>query len=69
MFWATVLVENRLNCWKIMPIFWRIGRSFDSLSWSTRVPSTVTDPDVGRSNALTMRTSVDLPAPEYPMMP
>ena len=64
MFCATVLVENRLNCWKIMPIFCRIGRSLDSLSDDTSVPSTVTVPDVGFSKALIRRTNVDLPAPE-----
>ena len=52
-----------------MPIFWRTGRNFDSLIDETRSPSTVTDPLVGCSSALIMRTSVDLPAPEYPMMP
>ncbi len=46
------LVENRLNCWKIMPIFCRIGRSLDSLSDDTSVPSTVTVPDVGFSKSI-----------------
>ena len=64
MFCDTVLVENRLNCWKIMPIFCLIGRNLLSFSAVMSVPSTVTVPEVGRSSALISLTRVDLPAPE-----
>ena len=33
------------------------------------VPSITTLPSVGRSSRLMQRTSVDLPAPDMPMMP
>ena len=52
-----------------MPIFLRCSRSAldDKLSIST--PFTMTLPEVGRSSKLMQRTSVDLPAPEKPIMP
>ena len=36
---------------------------------SIATPSITTLPPVGRSNRLMQRTSVDLPAPDMPMMP
>ena len=52
-----------------MPIFWRTGRSLDSESVVISDPSTRTVPEVARSSPLIMRTRVDFPAPEYPIMP
>ena len=52
-----------------MPIFLRACRSSLAESAVISFPSTVTEPEVGRSSRLMHRTSVDLPAPEKPMMP
>ena len=66
---STVRERMRLKCWKIMPIFRRTPRSsFSAMAVSSR-PSTNTRPEVGFSRRLMHRTSVDLPAPEKPMMP
>src|SRR5690606_15098941 len=52
-----------------MPMPARPARRRDSGSAVTSWPSTTTVPDVTGSSALMRRTSVDLPAPEYPMTP
>ncbi len=52
-----------------MPIFLRAPRSCLRLSFVRSTPLMTTSPDVGRSSRLMQRTSVDLPAPEKPMMP
>ena len=77
-FCSTVREGIRLNCWKIMPIFFRtfrsslagssVGLSFFSCPGRgirmSSWPSTVTDPAVGFSSRLMQRTRVDFPAPE-----
>ena len=60
---------SRLNCWKIMVISRRRLRSEAGDKVSIATPSITTLPPVGRSNRLMQRTSVDLPAPDIPMMP
>ena len=65
----TVFVSRRLNCWKIIPIFFLFWRSFDCFSAFISSPSTKTFPDVGTSSALIVRIKVDLPAPEKPIIP
>ena len=69
MFDQTVFESNRLNCWKIIPMPSRMPRSSRSGMPVISRPSTVMLPDVAGSSAFTRRTSVDLPAPEYPMIP
>ena len=61
---ATVLDEKRLNCWKTMPIFLRIGCILASDRAVTSCPKTRTVPEVGLSSSLISLTKVDLPAPE-----
>jgi len=68
-FSATVLADNRLKCWKIMPIRRRRPTSASSSRLPTSTPSTRTRPALGRSSMLIERSSVDLPAPLRPMMP
>ena len=65
----TVREDSRLKCWKIMPTERRSFRRSAPFSFVTSIPSTRTRPVVGFSSPLTRRTSVDLPAPERPMMP
>ena len=65
----TVREASRLKCWKIIPTSRRIARSAEPRARPTSCPATVTVPLVGRSSPLTMRSRVDLPAPERPMMP
>src|SRR3954468_5857962 len=57
----------RLNDWNTMPIFWRT-RLISTSARVMSVPSTITTPLVGSSSRLQQRSSVDLPAPEGPMM-
>ena len=52
-----------------MPMRRRSATSASSSSVATSVPSTSTRPLLGRSSALMVRSSVDLPAPLRPMMP
>ena len=52
-----------------MPMPSRMSRSRRSGVLVMSVPSTTMLPEVAGSRALTSRTRVDLPAPEYPMMP
>ena len=66
--WAVRLL-SRLKCWKIMPMSCRLVRSSASERVTRSTPSTRTRPDVGRSRRLMLRSSVDFPAPENPMMP
>ena len=54
---------------KIMPIERRTRSSSFRGSAVRSLPSTITEPEVGRSSRLMQRTSVDFPAPERPMMP
>ena len=61
--------SSRLKLWKIMPICRRTCKSAFSLSAVRFCPSTQTSPEVGRSSRLMQRTSVDLPAPDRPMIP
>ena len=68
-FFRQVLCISRLKLWKIMLIFFRACRSSFSERAVNSWPSTVTVPLVGRSSRLMQRTSVDVPAPEKPMMP
>ena len=65
----TVREDNRLKCWKIMPVLRRRARQPASLSPVTSSPSIRMRPDVACSSPLTRRISVDLPAPERPMTP
>ena len=66
---TTVRDDSRLKCWKIMPIERRAWRSARFGRPTISAPSTMTRPALGRSSPLTSRISVDLPAPERPMMP
>ena len=68
-FFRQVRCMSRLNCWKIMVISRRRLRSEAGDKVSMATPSITTLPPVGRSNRLMQRTSVDLPAPDMPMMP
>ncbi len=52
-----------------MPIDRRTSRKPSSPSAATSTPSTTTRPKLGFSRPLTSRISVDLPAPERPIMP
>ena len=65
----TVAFCSRLNCWKIMPIFWRASRSPFLSSAVSSWPDTKTRPLSGRSSRFISRSSVDLPAPLRPMSP
>ncbi len=65
----TVREDKRLKCWKIIPIFLRALRKADLLSVVKSVPFTITEPDVGASSILMQRIKVDLPAPDWPIMP
>ena len=69
MFFRQLRCISRLNCWKIMVISRRRSRSWAAFKVSIAVPSITTLPSVGRSSRLMQRTSVDLPAPDMPMMP
>ena len=69
MFFRQLRCISRLNCWKIMVISRRRSRSWVAFKVSIAVPSITTLPSVGRSSRLMQRTSVDLPAPDMPMMP
>ena len=53
----------RLKCWKIMPILRRAWRSSLGARAVSSWPFTKIRPEVGRSNRLIRRISVDLPAP------
>ena len=66
---STVLDGIRLKCWKIIAILRRSGSSRPSPSVLMVVPLKVTVPLVGRCRTFIVRTSVDFPAPEKPMMP
>src|SRR5688572_5814639 len=60
---------TRLNCWNTMAHWARHSRTLRPLSASTPTPSQSIVPDVASVSRLIMRSSVDLPAPERPMMP
>ena len=60
---------SRLKLWKIMPMLCRARLSSLVESLVISFPSTITEPDVGRSSRFMHRTRVDLPAPDRPMMP
>ena len=63
----TVRCPNRLNDWNTMPILRRACvRSYFGAVMST--PSKRIFPLVGRSSMLMQRISVDLPAPDGPMI-
>ena len=64
---ATVREANRLNCWKIIPVRRRMGRTCRSGRVEMSTPSTTTVPEVTRSSPLIRRTRVLLPAPDWPM--
>ena len=68
-FSTTVREGIRLKCWKIIPIFRRAARNSPADICIRSRPSMRTTPESGRSSRLMQRTSVDLPAPEKPMMP
>ena len=68
-FFRHVRCISRLKCWKIMVTLRRASRSSFSDSFVMSFPSTITEPDVGRSSRFMHRTSVLLPAPERPMIP
>ena len=62
-----VMLANRLNCWKTMPIFCLV--TLMSVDLSVRsVPSKRICPDVGVSSRLRERKNVDFPQPDGPMM-
>ena len=62
-----VILANRLNCWKTMPIFCLV--TLMSVDLSVRsVPSKRICPDVGVSSRLRERKNVDFPQPDGPMM-
>ena len=69
MFFRQLRCISRLNCWKIMVMSRRRSRRAAGDRVSIAVPSMTTLPSVGRSSRLMQRTSVDLPAPDMPMMP
>ena len=69
MFRATVFCIIRLKCWKIMLTRRRITRRSFSLMVRMSRPSISMVPSVGVSSRLTQRISVDLPAPDMPIMP
>ena len=54
---------------EIIETCWRSCRSSFGVSDARSLPSMTTLPDVGCSRKLMQRTSVDLPAPDMPMMP
>ena len=58
-----------MKLWKIMLMSLRALRSSFTESLVMSLPSTTTEPEVGRSSRFMQRTRVDLPAPERPMMP
>ena len=67
-FLSAVARVTRLKDWKIMPILRRNLRSALPESLETSVPSTVNSPSVISIMRLMVRISVDLPAPDRPMM-
>ena len=67
MFCSTVLWGNRLKCWNTMPIFWRCRSIFTALP-ARSAPSKKMAPEVGCSSRFRLRSSVDLPEPEGPMI-
>ena len=60
---------TRLNCWKIIAALARQACSARPCRPVMSRPSNSTRPSLGSISRLTMRSSVDLPAPERPMMP
>ena len=66
---STVRCSNREKRWKIMPMSARSSRRSLPRRLVTSWPSMTTEPLVGCSRRLMQRTSVDLPAPDSPMMP
>ena len=69
-FSAALIVETRLNDWKMMPTFfrrWRLSSVLDicARSWSKMR----SDPSDGRSSPAIRLSSVDLPDPEVPSRP
>ncbi len=66
---ATVREDSRLKCWKIMPMRRRSARRPSASSAVTSSPPISSRPPLGSSRRLIMRIRVDLPAPEWPMMP
>ena len=64
----TVVRVTRLNDWKIIPIFLRKVRSSFPFKFLTSNPSTVRVPDVMSCIRLIVRSNVDFPAPERPMI-
>ena len=67
-FLSAVARVTRLKDWKIMPILRRNLRSALPESLETSVPSTVNSPSVISIMRLMVRISVDLPAPDRPIM-
>jgi hypothetical protein len=68
MFSSAVSIGSRLKNWKMNPMCFR--RSFvSSLSFRfvISVPSTETEPEVGRSSPARMCMRVDLPEPDGPI--
>src|SRR5699024_11409374 len=57
---AAVREVKRLNCWKIMPIFLRIPRSFDSGIFEISVPSSSTLPERSEEHTSELQSRFDL---------
>jgi hypothetical protein len=66
---STLRCSRRKNCWKTKPRW--VARTSDSCaseSAEVSVPAIRTVPLVGRSSVPRMLSSVDLPAPDSPVM-
>src|SRR5581483_2330345 len=70
--WSAVRCGNRLNCWKTVPTRRRsstgLPRCFLGTTGPYSTPSTWTEPSLGSSSRLIVRSSVDLPEPDGPKM-
>ena len=66
---TTSMRGTRLNCWNTIAQRLCQARIAAPLSASTSVPSTISCPDEASVSRFTIRRSVDLPAPELPMIP
>ena len=73
----TVMCGNRLNCWNTMPSSVRLWRRYASeagtsspflRSCHSGSPSTVMTPPLIVSSVIRMRSTVDLPEPDGPMI-
>ena len=66
-FWSTVLLGNRLNCWNTIPIFCLTLFILVFLS-RISVPSNTISPASGLSSLFRERRKVDFPHPDGPTM-